>query len=417
MAKGVSRWLMAAVLLGGAWARMAPLHAASIAWDDFDDPDEDDETPASRAEELYEDATSSLDEEEWDEAIDKLDEVLRIGGARAEGALYWKAYALGKSGRKPEALAVVAQLRKQSPQSRWARESQALEVEIRQSSGEPPRPEAAVDEDLKLMALNALLAADSSRAIPMLEGFLTSNSSRKLRDRALFVLTQSGAPEARAIVVDIAKGRRQPDLQRGAIRYLGVFGSAQSRQALAEIYAASSDASIKRQVLQAFMVAGDKQNLLAAVRNESSPELRQAAIQQLGAMGAQAELWDMYRTESDVATKKRILHGMFIGGGDERLLELSRTEQNPELRRTIVRNLGLLGTQRTGERLVALYRSDPDPDIRREAVQGLFIQGNCSALVQLARAEKEPSLRKELVKKLSLMTCQEAVDYMMELLK
>ncbi len=437
MSSTANRWVMAAALLVAAWVRAGAVHAAQSPSDeplasdlvaahgdagdpDADDPqvdDPDDEKPADRAEELYEEGTEALDEERWDDAIGTFDELLHLGGTRAEGALYWKAYALGKSGRKADALAAVAQLRKQAPQSRWAKEAQALEMEIRQTSGERPAPEEAPDEDLKLIALNALLAADSSKAIPMLEGFLSSSSSRKLRDRALFVLTQSETPQARAIVVDVARGHRTPDLQRSAIRYLGVFGSAQSRQALSDIYAGTTDPAIKKSVLQAFMVAGDKQNLLTAARSETSADLRQTAIQQLGAMGAQAELWEMYRSESDIATKKSILHGMFIGGGDQRLIDLSRTEQNPELRRAIIRNLGLLGTPRTGETLVALYRSDSDPGIRREAIQGLFLQGNATALVQLARAEKDPSLRKELVSKLSVMDSKEAIDYMLELLK
>jgi HEAT repeat protein len=432
MFKGVSRWVMAAALAGASWARMAPLHAASVGADEppspvmvagwvDDDPepadDPDDDKPANRAEELYEEGTDALDEEQWDEAVQRFDELVRLGGPRTEAALYWKAMAQGKSGRKQDALATLAQLRKQAPQSKWASDSQALEMEIRQSSGERPRPEAAADEDLKLIALNALLAADSSKAIPMLEGFLSSSSSRKLRDRALFVLTQSGEPQARAIVADIAKGRRQPDLQRSAIRYLGVFGSAESKKALSEIYAGTSDPAIKKAVLQAYMVSGDRQRVLEAARNEASPELRRAAIQQLGAMGAQDELWDMYQSSSDVPTKKAILHGMFIGGGNERLIALSRTEQDPELRRNIVRNLGLLGSERTGQTLVALYRSDADRGIRREVIQGLFIQGNARALVDLARAEKDPAMKKELVSKLSLMNSKEGTEYLMELLK
>jgi HEAT repeat protein len=433
MVKGVSRWVMAAALAGAGWARTGPVHAAQergeeppspvlvAGWigddlDEADDPDEDDK-PEDRAEELYEEGTDALDEEQWDQAIARFDELLRLGGPRTEAALYWKAQALGKAGRKQEALATLGQLRKQAPQSNWAHDSQALEMEIRQSSGERPRPEAAADEDLQLIALNALLAADSSKAIPMLERFLSSSSSRKLRDRALFVLTQSDEPQARAIVADIARGRRQIDLQRSAIRYLGVFGSAESRKALSEIYAGSSDVSIKKAVLQAYMVSGDTQSVLAAARGESSPDLRQAAIQQLGAMGAQSELWDMYQSSSDVPTRKAILHGMFIGGGDERLIALSRSEQNPELRRAVVRNLGLLGSPRTGETLVALYKNDTDPGIRREAIQGLFIQGNCGSLVQLARAEKDPAMKKELVTKLSLINCKEGTEYLMELLK
>jgi HEAT repeat protein len=416
-------WAAAVLLLGAgagpvratpaAWPLVLP--AVSF-WDEADDPD-DDEKPGQRIEELYDEGTDALDEERWDDAVAAFDEVSRMGGDRADGALYWKSYALAKSGHKAEALSAVAELRRKAPKSRWLKEAQALEMEIRQVGGEPVSPEAEPDEDLKLIALNALLAADSSKAVPMLDGLLSSGSSRKLRDRALFVLTQSGSPQARAIVADVARGRRQPELQRTAIKYLGLFGGKESRQELSEIYAAAEEQGVKQAVLQAFMVAGDKERVLAAARGEKSPQLRRAAIQLLGAMGAQEELWQLYRDESSLDVKKNILHGMFIGGGDQRLIDLARTETDPELRRAVVRNLGLLGSSRTGPTLVSLYRGDPDLGIRREAVQGLFIQGNAAALVQLARDEKDPALRKELVSRLSLMNSKEAVDYLMELLK
>jgi HEAT repeat protein len=426
MAWGVAVVAVAALRLGAVQAAQAPpldeRTAVAAAWpalddSEADDPAEDeDETPAARAEELYEDGTDALDDEHWDDAIRKFDEVVRLGGERVDGALYWKAYALGKSARRAEAQAVIAQLRRQAPQSRWLKQADALEIELRQSSGERVSPEATQDDDLKLIALNALLSADSGKAIPMLERFLDSSSSRRLRDRALFVLTQSDDPQAQAILIDVARGRRNPDLQRGALRYLGMADSPQSRQALAEIYASSTDVAIKKAVLHAYLVAGDTEHVLAAARGETSPELRRAAIQQLGAMGAQAELWEMYRAEPSRDLKKSILHAMFISG-DARLVDLARTEKDPELRRVAVRNLGMLDDKRTGEALVSLYRNDPDASIRREAVQGLFIQGNAAALVQLARAEKDPALRKELVSKLALMNSKEAVDYMMELLK
>ena len=44
----------------------------------------------------------------------------------------------------------------------------------------------------------------------MLEKFLASGASPKLRNRALFVLTQSGSPRGRAIVADIARGKSHP---------------------------------------------------------------------------------------------------------------------------------------------------------------------------------------------------------------
>lgn len=382
-----------------------------------DPADEADETPADRAEELYDEGTDALDEERWDDAVSAFDEVVRVGGGRVEGALYWKAYAQAKGGRKAEAMATVVELRRRAPRSRWLDEAQALEMEIRQASGQQVAPESAADEDLKLIALNSLMAADAGKALPMLERFLAGSASRKLRDKALFVLSQSEAPQARALVADVARGRRHPDLQRTAVKYLGLFGGQESRQALSEIYAGSQDVAVKKAVLHAFMLSGDKARVVTAARAEQAPELRRAAIQQLGVMGGQDELWELYRAEPSVDVRKHILHGLFIGGAEERLSELARTEKQAELRRAVVRNLGLLGGARTGALLVSLYRDDPDAGIRREAVQGLFIQGNAEALVQLARAEKDPAMRRELVSKLSLMSSKPAQDYMMELLK
>jgi hypothetical protein len=109
-------------------------------------------------------------------------------------------------------LTLLAELGRAYPQSRWLKEVRALDVEIRQQSGQATRPESVVDEDLKVMAINGLLNTDPERAVPMLEKLLQGTPSRKLQDRALFVLRQSGSPRAREIVVKIAQGDTQPDL-------------------------------------------------------------------------------------------------------------------------------------------------------------------------------------------------------------
>ena len=93
----------------------------------------------------------------------------RQGGARCDGALYWKAYGLGRLGRRPEAQATLAELRKSHPQSRWLGEAKALEVELQQASGKPAGPTNGDDEELKLLALNSLMNTDSEKALPLLE--------------------------------------------------------------------------------------------------------------------------------------------------------------------------------------------------------------------------------------------------------
>src|SRR5438270_13518940 len=81
--------------------------------------------------ELYQSAKDSLDNGEYDNALKQFDEVVKIHGRKADGAMYWKAYALNKAGNKAQALTVIGELRKDYPKSNWLRDAGALEQDIR----------------------------------------------------------------------------------------------------------------------------------------------------------------------------------------------------------------------------------------------------------------------------------------------
>jgi HEAT repeat protein len=139
-------------------------------------------------------------------------------------------------------------------------------------------------------------------------------------------------------------------------------------------------------------------------------------VRQLGVMSAHDELWQLYQKESSVDVKRQILQAMFVGGNATRLIELAKSERNADLRRTAVRNLGLMRQSATGPALVDLYGAETDAEIKRAAVQGLFVQNNADALVTIARRETDPAMKKEVVQRLSLMKSKVAIDYLMELL-
>jgi hypothetical protein len=378
---------------------------------------EREEERRTREEEAYERGTEALDEGAWDEAERAFDEVARTDRRRADAALYWKAYAAAKRGQRAEALAILEQLRSAHPQSRWLKEAKALELEVRQQSGQPTNPESVADEDLKLMALNGLLHTDPERALPMLEKFLEGQQSRKLQDRALFVLSQSGSPKAREIVERIARGESRPDLQRKAINYLGLFGGKESRQALVQIYAASTDVSVKKAVLRAFMVSGEKDRVLEAARSEKDPALRRSAIQTLGVMGARAELWTMYQGEPSREVKEAVLQALAVGGDIDRIVELAKTEKDAELRLAAIRKLGPFGGRNAGGSLAEIYEAESDRRVREAVLQALFVSGNARALIDVARGEKDPELRKKAVAHLSNMGSKEATDFLLEILE
>lgn len=369
-----------------------------------------------RVERQYEAGQKALENAQWAEAADRFRQVAAAKQARVDAAMYWLAYAQQKLAQHADALATLGELTRGYPASRWLSDARALEIEVRQSAGQPVRPEAQADEELKLLALQGLQHSDPAQAVPMLQKFLQGSQSPRLKERALFVLAQSPSPEARKVITDIARGNANPDLQRKAIQYLGTAGRGDNRQVLADIYQSSSDVDVKRQILRAYMVSGDRERVLAAATGESSPELRAEAVRQLGVMGAREELRQLYLKETTVEVKRQILQALFVGGDAQRLIELANTEANPELRRAAVRHLGTMGAARTGEALVALYQKEKDADIRRTVVQALFVQGNAESLVAIARKETDITMRREIVEKLSLMKSKVATDYLMELL-
>ena len=364
----------------------------------------------------YEQGQRYVDQAKWDSAVRAFSDVVDMKSTRSDAALYWKAYSQSRLGQGAEALATIAALGKEYPNSRYLKQARALEAEVRRDAGQPARPQDESDEDLKLMALQSLQHSDPEQAIPMLEKLLEGSASPRLKERALFVLAQSNSARAREVLTGYAKGNSTPELQSNAIRYLGIHGGKESRATLADIYGATGDVDAKRQILRAFMVAGEKDRLLTAAQSEQNPDLRREAVRQLGVMGAHEELWSMYQKEASVEVKKQILQAMFVGGNASRMIELARNEQNPELRRTAVRNLGLMGGKNTGDALVEIYGRDKDTPVRKAVVQALFIQDNAAALVSLARKEEDPAMKKDIVQKLSNMRSKIATDYMLELL-
>jgi HEAT repeat protein len=373
----------------------------------------------SREDSLYESAREAIDEEQWRRAIDRFEDVIALKGTKADLAMYWKAYAQNRASQRAEALETLAALRKAYPKSRSIEEARALEMDIRNSSGQAVNPAAVQDEELKLYALQYLSQQDPAQAVPLLEKTLRSaTSSPKLRERAMFVLAQMSDPRARKILADAAKDDAHPEVQSKAIQYLGVHGGTENRALLVEVYQASTNVSVKKRVLQAWMVSGERARILTAATGEKDAELRGAAIQLLGVMGAHDELSKLYAQETVTEVKKRILQAMFVGGNADKLIQLAKTEPDPELRRAAIRNLGVMGRERTGAALVEIYTADKDAAVRKAVLEGLFIQSHAEALVSLARKESDPELKRRIVEKLSLMGGSKvAMDYMMEILK
>ena len=136
----------------------------------------------------YADGTKAIRENRWADAVKIFDKVALDRGPHAAGALYWKAYAEGKLGHAETVLITCATLRNQFVGSTWIEDCGALEIEMGARNGQPVQPAEGQSDELKLLALSALMQKDPTRAKAQIEEIVQGDSSERLKEGALFIL-------------------------------------------------------------------------------------------------------------------------------------------------------------------------------------------------------------------------------------
>src|SRR5438445_4963620 len=238
-----------------------------------------------RQQELYDNGREALDDDHYEKAAAEFAELVKLNGPQTDAALYWKAYAENRLGKKAAALATIAEVKNKFPQSRWKKDAEALEIEVRQSSNQQVKPEEHGDAELYNLALQGLMNSSPERAIPLIGKKLNSSASVKDKSKLLFILAQSGQPQAMDILANIARGQSNPELQSKAVEYLSMFGGDKSHKLLNDIYSSSNDESVRRAVIRSYLLNGDRASLLSAAKGEKNESLRREAIRTLRLTG------------------------------------------------------------------------------------------------------------------------------------
>jgi hypothetical protein len=380
-----------------------------------DDRNDSEQDRQSAMDDLYSEGRDALDEGNYSAASKSFHALAQMAGPQTDAALYWLAYADNKMGRRDSALESIADLKRRFPQSRWRKDAEALEIEIRQNSGRPVNPDSQSDDDLKILALQGVMYDDPAKGIPLVEKYLNGSATPTNKKKALFMLVQSGSPQGQEMLANIARGQSNPELQNRAIEYLAMSNGPNSAKLLAQIYSSTTDTNIKRAVLRSYMISNNRENVEAIVKTETNETLKRDAIRQLGLMHDLSALQTLYASEKSTETKKEILQALFLAGDSARLSQLALSESNPELRKAAIRNLGLMGA--TDPALQNIYAKETDISVKEEVLNAYFLSGKVDDLIAIAKSEKDPELKKAAVSKLALMHSKEANDYLMNLLQ
>ena len=199
------------------------------------------------------------------------------------------------------------------------------------------------DTDLRIQALGSLMRTDAEKVIPMLKDIALEVGNPAEARRALFVLAQSGRPDARSIVIDVAK--TGPELVRlAAVRELGNLGGPAVGNELLQVYSTAND-RVKYQVVTSLGQRDAAPALLRIAQSEPDRRLRDVAIVTLGEAGGRQQLATLYSNAAADA-KRPIIIGLFNAHAEDELIRIAERERNPEVRAEVLARLRLLGTPR-----------------------------------------------------------------------
>ncbi len=273
-----------------------------------------------------------------------------------------------------------------------------------------PQASAQTDdaEELKLVALEALISAPPERALPLAVKALQGDHSDEVKARALFVLSQIELPEAQTVVMETAR-QGSGETQVEAIRMVGIAGDVVALSQLVEVYE-GGDEDVREAVLEAYVIADDKDavyELAVRVSKSGNEEDFESAVEILGVMDAREHL---RKLRESTGISESLIEAYAISGDADSLRELALDDSDIELQTQAIEALGIVGGSEVNAILVDIYKGSDSDDVREAALHGMLISGHDEGVLELYRSSQDPAEKRELLEFLVMMGSDEVWD-------
>lgn len=382
-----SRIALSVLLLSGAVAGAQQATTASFASDALRPPrfpTPRTAVPLDPADSLYRLARTALADGDFKRAAQLFQSVAdRFADSEfAPDALYYRAYALFKSGTSNELRLAITALDRQAsryPNAGTLNDAKQLRASILSEQARRGEAEAGreialgattlgtdtrcpTDDDAaKLIALNALVQQDPDAVLPVLTKLLErrDNCSVSLRKRAVFMIAQTREEERADILLRVASADPSNEVRREAIQWLSEVATERAARALDSILFSAADAELRDRAL-------------SALSRHRSPAAR-ASIRRY------AELPSV-STDLRVRAVNYISNGRKAGDEVDFFKALFAKTASPELREALVQ---AVANQRTGDRtpwLMSVVRDRrQETEVRKRA---LYYVGHATMSIQ-----------------------------------
>ncbi len=369
----------------------------------------------------------------------------------AADAYYWEAfshYRTGELANLREGIRLLDEQRARHPRARTRTSGDAEELRVQidgvlaqrgdanaaaavteRAMGRQGCPED--EDDVRVMALNALLNMDADRAVPILENVLgrRDECSVKLRRKAVWLISQKRSDQSRTILLDVVRNDPDPDVREQAVFWLSQVRGAETVAALDSILLESTDEAIREKAI--FALSNHRSARAGEIirryaeRTDVPENLREKAIFWLGQRHGgenQQFLRTLYaRVETD-KLKEKIIFAVSQHRSDaagQWLLDIALDANEPvPLRKSALFWAGQKRSIPVAD-LGRLYGTMSDREMQEQVIFVLSQRNESEAvdaLMEIARTEQDTDLKKKAIFWLGQSKDPRVAEFLLELI-
>lgn len=429
------------------------------------------------ARKIYEKAKASIYQKNWEKAIESLNTILKHfeESEYLDDSLYWLSYSMNKLSStlanvemqlemQKEALHHLDSLIEGYTGSSWVDDAKFLRIEIAEDLAKKGLKDyrkyindvakAAVKEatealeeeataakeeapdselELKLVALNAFLNLEEDKAFPILVRFIKKEDDPKLRERAVFVLSQKDHPEVLPLMIELATKDPDKKIKETAIFWLGQRRGKESFDALVKIYDQTIDSRLRERLIYALSQNRSKaamDKLFEIAKREKDKKAREMAIFWLGQSKEETtpdRLIRLYDAEKDPRIKERLVFALSQNKSKkakEKLVAIIKNEKDKKPREMAVFYLGQRGDEEILNLISDIYFKTDDIELKKRIIfaHSQYFSKDLKEkavkkMIEMARKEKNVELKKQLIFWLGQSKSEEAMKFLKEILE
>jgi hypothetical protein len=292
-------------------------------------------------------------------------------------------------------------------------------------------PANCPDNDLRAAAVESLISMPAAQALPILEQVMARKDecNAKLRETAIFLISQKGTTRAEDLLLDAARTDPDATVRQQAVFWLSRVNSDKAVDAIQEILRTSND---PRMVEHAVFALSQHPSARAsqmlrdiATRQGTSVEARKNAIFWLGRRNdaASAEfLRGLYPSATEPAVREAIIFAVSqrsSGNSTDWLLDIAMNEREGiEARKQALFWAGRQGALPIN-RLADLYGRMPTREMKEQVIFTLSQRQEREALdrlIGIARTEQDRQLRQTLLFWIGRSNDPRAAQYLAEII-